>query len=121
MTEDVKVMSKEEAIKEVKKLFKGNKKFISFCEVLIASTPDFLNIDSHEIQLDNWNWEKYLHITINTKSGFKQLSYRKGNKKYSPENSLTGKSNKTSEIHDYSIRTYLTGISEDAEKYTWKA
>lgn len=121
MTEETKVMSKEEAIKEVKKLFKGNKKFISFCEVMIASTPDFLNIDSHDIQQDNWNWEKLLHITINTKSGFKQLTYRKGNKRYSPENSLTDRSNITSEIHDYSLRTYLSGIGAEVETYTWNA
>ncbi|CAM4108414.1 hypothetical protein [Mesobacillus thioparans] len=121
MTYETRVMSKEEAIKEVKRVFKGNKKYISFCEVMIASSPDFLGINKHEIILNNWNWEKFLSLSIQTKSGFKMIYYRKGNKKYAPANVFKGDGNKTSEIHDYSITTYLTGISEQAETYTWKA
>jgi hypothetical protein len=121
MVEETQVMSKEEAINEVKKVFKGNKKFISFCEVMIASTPDFLGINDYEIQINNWNWEKFLRLSIQTKTGFKMFFYRKGNKKYAPENVRIEGGNKTSEIHDYTITTYLSGSSEEPETYKWQA
>lgn len=111
-------MTKQEAIDEVKKIFKGNKNFISYCEVMIASTNGFIGISSYDIQKNNYNWEKLLRLTIDTEQGFKVIFYRKGNKRYSPEKSRSTGGNKTSNIHDYIITTYVNG---ETENYQWDA
>lgn len=120
MTKETKVMSKEEAIQEVKRMFKGNKKFISYCEVVIASTSDFVGITNCTIEINNWNWEKFLSLNIKTNLGWKHVTYRKGNKKYSPENLRTNEGNATSELNEYIFTTY-THEKEQGESYTIQA
>ncbi len=114
---DVDLMTKEDAIKEVKRFFKGNKKFIDMAVSIILSTHHFEKLDSLELMSNNWNWEKFMKITLDTKTGFKQFYYRKGNPKYAPGNvapHLEG--NKTFDIDGFRIVIYETKTSK-AEEY----
>lgn len=113
---EVESMTKDEAITEIKKFFKGNKKFIEHALVLIYSTHGFVKLNSIKISTDNWNWEKFLSITIDSKLGFKQLYYRKGNKKYASPKIIEG--NKTHDIDEYVLTIYYTGVNE-TERYTF--
>jgi hypothetical protein len=109
INEELRVMSKQEAIDEVKKVFKGNKKFISFCEVMIASTDNFVGISRTTVETNNYRWEKFLTLSIdftyckqghkNELPGFKTIHYRKGSKR-------------NPEFHDFIISTYTGEISE---------
>ena len=116
--DQIESMSKEEAIREIKSFFKGNKKFIDRASMLIYSSNDFEKISSMKIERDNWNWEKFLAISIYTKSGFKNLWYRKGNKKYGPENAKPGQYyNKTSEIEEFCLAVHNSETG-NLEEYT---
>lgn len=102
-------MTKEEAIEHIEKHFKGNKKFIDQTKVFVYSTHGFIKINSMNLQTDNWNWEKFMSITVDTELGFKNFYYRKGNKKYSPENvSSDLKGNKTHDINEFAISVYYS-------------
>ncbi|MFD2681190.1 hypothetical protein [Bacillus seohaeanensis] len=109
------ITDKNQALIEVKKYFKGNKRFINYCEIILAST--FIGDEPISISLkkdgDNWNWEKILGFTLSYKEGFKMIHYRRGNKKYSKDSvapHLEG--NTTSDIHEFSITNYVDGKSE---------
>ncbi|RRJ54852.1 hypothetical protein EHV15_35350 [Paenibacillus oralis] len=105
--EEIESMTKEEAINELNKFFKGNKKFLEFASLMIKSTHGFLKINFMNKQIDTWNWEKLLGISISTKIGFKQLYYRKGNEKYKKTDArLDG--NETHEIDGYRLTIYYT-------------
>lgn len=126
--DEVMVMTKQEAIAEVKKIFRGNKRFISYCKVMIASTDNFVGIESTDIQKENWNWEKILRLTIQfgfhdedgtyRNYGFKTINYRKGNKKYAPGKLPSGKHNSTSDIHEFN---YYTIKVNKTEEFRWDA
>jgi hypothetical protein len=108
-------ITKDEAITEIKKYFKGNRKFINYCEIILATT--FTDGEPISITLkkdgDNWNWEKILGFTLSYKEGFKMIHFRKGNMKYAPDNVAAYlEGNTTSDIHEYSITNYVSGESE---------
>lgn len=105
-------MTKDQAFQKVKDEFKGNDRFIAYCESAIATSGDFVTISKSEALRDNWSWEKFLTVTIETESGFKMITYRKGNERYSPENVKTREGNHTSEIHDYRFTSFVRGQSE---------
>lgn len=114
-----KTMTKQEAFKELERVFEGYEGFISQCKVLIGNTPDFIGIESIEVQKDNWNWSLYLFLSINHgKHGFKQLHYKKGNKRYGPGKLSSGRCNSTSDIHEYFLVSYDSG---KVEKFSWDA
>ncbi|MBB6452017.1 hypothetical protein HNQ94_000438 [Salirhabdus euzebyi] len=102
--DEVEVMSKGEAISEIREFFKGNKKFLDQATLFILSSHHFQKISSMVIHKDNWNWEKFLQICIDTDLGFKHFYYRKGNKKYAPSENRNG--NNTHDIHEYGITVY---------------
>jgi hypothetical protein len=109
-------ITKDQALIEVKEYFKGNKKFINYCELILATT--FIDDEPISITLkkdgNNWNWKKILGFTLSYKEGFKMLHFRKGNEKYSPSNVAAHlEGNKTSDIHEFSITNYVNGESED--------
>lgn len=110
---EVESMTKEEAVNEVKAFFKGNKKFIEQAIFLIYSTHHFEKIESLEIAKDDWNWEKYLSISIYSNTGFKSFCYRKGNKKYAPTVEREG--NKTSDIDGFKLTVFYSGNAEMEE------
>lgn len=114
--EEVEMMAKEDAINEIKEFFKGNKKFIEQAILLIYSTHHFEKINKLQFIKDNWNWEKLLSISIDTKTGFKQFYYRKGNKKYAPNDERDG--NKTYDIDEFSLTIYYSE-SKKIEEFTF--
>lgn len=116
VNQEVKTMSKDEAIKHVQEIFKGHDTFISYCTVMIASTSNFKGIESHQVTYDGWSWETYLRVTLSLENSkgevsFKQLHYKKGNQKYADKN-------QTSDIHEYFIATIENG---QAERFYWDA
>lgn len=104
--QEVELMTKEEAISEVKAFFKGNKKFIEQAILLIYSTHYFEKLGNLEITKDDWNWEKYLSITIYSEAGFKHFCYRKGNKKYASTINSVLEGNKTADIDGFKLSVY---------------
>lgn len=119
--EQIELMSKEEAVREIEKFFKGNKKFIEQASIIIYSSHNFQKISSMKIIRDNWNWEKLLQLTLDTEFGFKHFCYRKGNKKYGyrPENEENERRyNQTSEIEDF-ILTIYHKETQNVEEYTF--
>ncbi len=114
--EEVELMTKEEAIYEIKEFFKGNKKFVEHAIFLIYSTHHFEKINKLQLISDNWNWDKLLSITIDTQTGFKQFSYRKGNKKYAPSAEREG--NRTSDINGYILTIYYRE-NQKTEEFTF--
>lgn len=102
--EEIEIMTKDNSINEVKKFFKGNKKFIEQAILLIYSTHHFEKINKLQLINDNWNWEKLFSISIDTQTGFKQFCYRKGNKKYAPSAEREG--NKTYDIDEFRLTIY---------------
>lgn len=117
--EDIVSMTKEEAIKEVKRFFKGNKKLIGLASSIILSTHHFTKLNSMNFCTDNWNWEKFMRISIDTEIGFKQFGYRKGNKKYAPDkvkSDLEG--NKTHNIDEFYLSIYYKE-NQKMEDYTF--
>lgn len=99
-------MTKEEAVNEIKRFFKGNKKFIDQVVLLIYSTHNFEKINSLRTIEDDWNWEKFLMVSIDTKNGSKHFYYRKGNKKFAPNDRYKG--NDTHEIEEYGINVHYS-------------
>ncbi|MFE7152559.1 hypothetical protein, partial [Heyndrickxia sporothermodurans] len=61
--EETKMMSKEDAVNEIKDFFKGNKKFIEQATLMIYSTHHFEKLNRMQLIKDSWNWEKLLNIT----------------------------------------------------------
>lgn len=114
--EEIESMTKEETISEIKKFFKGNKKFIEQSLVLVYSSHDFVKLNAITFITDSWNWEKFMSISIDTKSGFKNLYYRKGNKKYTPSDDRKG--NTTHDIDEYGVTIYCKEKKE-TEEYTF--
>lgn len=104
---------KESTIDEIKKIFKGNIKFINYAKVLIYSTENFIQFSSFKYLDDTWDWEKLLIINIRTTNGFKMLIYRKGNEKYKP--SWNKKGNDTWDVNEYKvfIHNSETRLSEE--------
>lgn len=97
------ITNKEDAINKVHEIFKGNKNFINHCVVMIASTEDFIGIDSYDVINGSFYWETFLRLTINySETGFKTLCYRKGNKEMSD----------TSDIHDCEL-TIINGSNKE--------
>ncbi|UII56682.1 hypothetical protein LS684_04245 [Cytobacillus spongiae] len=116
--EDSVSMTKEDAIEAIKKFFKGNKKFIDLASSIILSTHHFNKLNSMDFQTENWNWEKFMKISIDTEIGFKHFCYRKGNKKYAPGNvraDLEG--NNTHEIDEFNLVIYYRE-NQKLEEYT---
>lgn len=113
--QEIETMTKNEAINEVKLFFKGNKKFIEQAMMLIFSAQDFEKIRKMEFNKDNWNWEKFLSLQIDTKSSIKTLCYRKGNKKYAPTEKSRG--NETSHLDEYVF--YMAFNGAGIEEYTF--
>jgi len=102
--QDTKTMTKDEAINEVKKFFRGNKKFIEQATMLIFSTQDFEKIAKMEINKRTWSWENFLRLDINNNYGYKSFCYRKGNKNNTSSDLMEG--NKTSDIDEYVLNIY---------------
>src|SRR5699024_2252657 len=102
--EETQVITKEKAAREVQRVVKDNAKFIAYCEVMIASIPNFKGIESYKNDYNKLDFEKLLRVTIDFgKYGFKQLHYRKGNK-----NNVLRK-----DIHDYVLISYDDGETEE--------
>lgn len=112
-----KLMTKDDAIRQVQERFEGYDDFINQAIILIASTPNFEGIESYDVRTNDWNWETYLRMTITSKGPneriiYKQLYYRKGNNKYADRNN-------SSEIHGYLV--IVVGHGLETEKYSWDA
>lgn len=116
-------LSKGEAMQQVKKFFKGNKKFIEQVEILIASTDRFVGVEEDSFQMDknNFRWDKFFKVRIcfeywnegckKFMIGYKVFYYRKGNEKYKSHN-------QTAEIHDYQVSIISDG---EISSYDWNA
>lgn len=113
---EVNMMTKEEAINEINEFFKGNNKFVEQAIFLIYSTHHFEKISRLQFIKDNWNWEKLLNISIDTKTGFKQFCYRKGNKKYAT--SPKRKGNNTFDIDECVLTVYYSE-NQNIEEFTF--
>ncbi|WP_103110981.1 hypothetical protein [Brevibacillus reuszeri] len=113
--EEIDSMTKEDAVIASKKFFKGNKKFLDYAIMLIYSTHGFIKVSSMTRNIDTFNWEKLLSISIDTEKGFKQFYYRKGNKKYrKTDNRPDG--NETHEIEGYRLIIYDSN-NHNAEEF----
>lgn len=116
--EEIESMPKEEAIQKVKLFFKDNKKFVDMATSIILSSHHFIKLGSMDFQTDNWNWEKFMRISIDTELGFKSFIYRKGNKKYAPGNVAAHlEGNKTHDIDEFSMIIYYRD-EQKSEEYT---
>lgn len=115
--EDVESMSKEEAIAEIKKHFKGNRRFIDQATLLIYSSHDFIKLNSFTFEVNSWNWQKYMLVSFSTKSGFKMLFSRKGNKRYARSSDRV-RGNVTSDIDESKVVIYYKE-TDKSEEHTW--